>query len=176
MACRSHGGLVLVPKVQFVRRGFFTRTKYRRRLWCYRQQPLSIQYTESPCLFIIYFLNFFLFRAFHSPSCVARLLKSCFTFRFLSASLKKKSPSLDYFLGNILPFSTSEPASEIPVGPVPPSRTRGGQVSGTKPPGCPPPWPGHRALASGLQKGPASPQQSARPGPALLSPAPLTAP
>lgn len=51
-----------------------------------------VQCIASPCLVCrtIYFLNFFLFRAFHSPSCVARLLKSCFTFRFLSASLKEK--------------------------------------------------------------------------------------
>ena len=31
------------------------------------------------------------------------------------------------------------------------------------PPGCPPPWPGHGVLASGLREGPAFPQQSARP-------------
>lgn len=56
--------------------------------------PAFIQCTASPCLVCgtLYFLNFFLFRAFHSPSCVARLLKSCFTFRFLSASLKEKKP------------------------------------------------------------------------------------
>lgn len=52
-----------------------------------RRQPL---FRSVPHWDTIYFLNFFLFRAFHSPSCVARLLKSCLTFRFLSASLKKR--------------------------------------------------------------------------------------